>query len=394
MAFFYQNRTGMGQGIMPGMPQQPQMPAKPQYTPTPWEASGPIKAPWEMALLAAGANLVAGKGIGGGILGGLEGYLSERSYQDAQRRQAEQDQYMRHRDEVTDYKDDRTYKTDEYRDTRDYATGRDDEGRRRMETDRTFEAGRDDERFNRMDRNRVFSEGQRQFGLNYNRGILESDRAYDRGVLENDRSYNRGVLESDRDHALNIDAARARDAQADWQRQQDIVNANINAGKNARAARESDASIAYTKALTEKAQRPEASTGTVLEVTPNDTLAFEDDAAAMLGVETLDEAGISPQARSAGAQAYAAEYQRTRSHAAAVEAGMRAMNAPVGSTVESVGGIFGIGGTPTVMPPQGVLPQSPVPGTTEAAQPEGAVEARKVINNKTYVKIGGQWFEE
>jgi uncharacterized membrane protein YfcA len=70
------------------------------------------------------------------------------------------------------------------------------------------------------------------------------------------------------------------------------------------------------------------------------------------------------------------------------------MSAPVGSTVESVGGIFGIGGTPTVMPPQGVLPQSPVPGTAEAAQPEGAVEARKVINNKTYVKIGGQWFEE
>jgi hypothetical protein len=239
MAFFYQNRTGMGQGIMPGMPQQPQMPARPQYNPTPWEASGPIKAPWEMALLAAGANLVAGKGIGGGILGGLEGYLSERSYQDAQRRQAEQDQYRRHRDEVTDYKDDRTYKTDEYRDTRDYATGREDEGRRRMETDRTFEAGRDDERFNRMDRNRVFSEGQRQFGLNYNRGILESDRNYG---LSRDQ-YQRGILESDRSHALSTDAARRAQANDDWQRSQDIVRGNIDAGKSARAARESDASI-------------------------------------------------------------------------------------------------------------------------------------------------------
>jgi hypothetical protein len=391
MAFFYQNRTGMGQGIMPGMPQQPQMPARPQYNPTPWEASGPIKAPWEMALLAAGANLVAGKGIGGGILGGLEGYLSERSYQDAQRRQAEQDQYRRHRDEVTDYKDDRTYKTDEYRDTRDYATGREDEGRRRMETDRTFEAGRDDERFNRMDRNRVFSEGQRQFGLNYNRGILESDRNYG---LSRDQ-YQRGILESDRSHALSTDAARRAQANDDWQRSQDIVRGNIDAGKSARAARESDASIEYTRALTEKARRPEVSSGSVLEVTPNDTLAFEDDAAAMLGVETLDDAGISPAARSAGAQAYGREYQATRNHAAAVEAGMRAMNAPVGSSVESQGGIFGFGGTPTVVPPKGVLPpQQDVLGTAGAATGEGAVEARKVMNGKTYVKIGGQWFEE
>jgi hypothetical protein len=385
---FYPKR--MGGGVMPGMPvaQPAAMPAKPQYSPTPYQATGPIKNPWEMALLAAGANLVAGKGFGGGILGGLEGYLNERSYQDQQKRQAETQQYERHRDEVTDYKDDRDYKTDEFRDTRDYAAGRDDEGYRRKSDERDFGENRRQFGLNYgLDRDR-FAENQRQFGLNYG---LDQNR-FQRGIYESDRGYDRGVLESDRD-------ARRAQSNDDWQRSQDIVEGNYKAGQAARDSRKTDAEIDESRARAGYYRAGGGrSGGTPLDVDANDVTYFEDDAARMLGVETLDDAGVAPEARMRGAQAYSQRYQETRNHADAVEAGMAAMNAPVGSTVGTLPGtgIFGTDfmGQTGILPPSGAPAPQQAPGTAEAAQTEGGVEARKTIGGKNYVKIGGQWFEE
>jgi hypothetical protein len=384
---FYPQR--MGQGGMPGMPAAQQLPQKPAYNPTPWQAEGPIKHPWEMALLYAGANLMAGKGLGGGILGGLEGYMAERGYQDSQKRHAEEQQYTRHRDEVGDFRDERDYTTDERRDQRDYTAGRDDEGFRRMDRTRTFEAGRDDEQFNRMDRNRGYGLQRDQF----NRGIFESDRGYG---LQRDQ-FGRGILESDRSHALATNAARRAQAQADAERQAAIVEGNYKSSKAAREARESDADIRLKGAQTsyyEKGGRA----GTPLDVDANDQLYFEQDAAKMLGVDSLDEADVDPQARMAGAQAYSQTYQATRSHAQAVEAGMAAMNTPVGSTVGTLPGtgIFGSDfmGETGILRPQGGEPQQApqAPGTAQAG--EQVVEDRKVINGKIYVKVNGQWFEE
>jgi hypothetical protein len=365
---FYPNRM-QGGGIMPGMPgmpQPPQMQPKPQYQPTPWQPTGPIKAPWEMALLHAGANLIAGKGIGGGVLGGLEGYLSERGYQDDQRRRAEEQQYRRHRDEVGDYQTDRTFERGVYEGDRTYAAGRDDEEYNRMDRNRTFSAGRDDEMWNRGHQTRVFD-----------RGVFESDRGYNRGILESDRSYglqrdqyNRGILESDRSHALGVDAARRAQAQDDAARQAAIVEGNYKSADAARKARESEADIRLKGAQTTYYERG-GRAGTPLDVDANDQLYFEQDAAKMLGVGSLDEAGIDPQARMAGARAYSETYQATRSHAAAVEAGMAAMKTPVGSSVGTLPGtgIFGTNfmGQTGILPPPNGAPQQPAPGTAQAA---------------------------
>ena len=57
----------------------------------------------------------------------------------------------------------------------------------------------------------------------YDRGVLESDRAYDRNVLESDRAYDRGVLESDRAYDRNVlESDRAFDEQV---RQADLDEA-------------------------------------------------------------------------------------------------------------------------------------------------------------------------
>lgn len=55
-------------------------------------------------------------------------------------------------------------------------------------------------------------EAIRQFQMNYDRNVLESDRAYNRGVLESDRAYNRDVLESDRAYQEAIRQANLDEA--------------------------------------------------------------------------------------------------------------------------------------------------------------------------------------
>lgn len=48
------------------------------------------------------------------------------------------------------------------------------------------------------------TQAAKQFAMNYNRGVLESDRNYNRGITESDRNYNRGVTESDRNYDRGV----------------------------------------------------------------------------------------------------------------------------------------------------------------------------------------------
>jgi len=76
-------------------------------------------------------------------------------------------------------------------------------------------------------------EAIRQFQLNYDRDVLESDRAYNRNVLESDRAYNRGVLENDRAfqeqvRQANLDDAYRQSTLAEQIRQADLDEAYRN----------------------------------------------------------------------------------------------------------------------------------------------------------------------
>ena len=160
----------------------------------------------------------------------------------------DQKDYGRHRDTVTDFKDERDYLTgrydteeerayDRYKDDINYWTGlaeienkdyRSEQERQEAirqynqnyargvyESDRDYGRGvyesdrdyaMDVNRYNRgiYESDRDYGRGVYESDRDYNRGVLESDRNYDRSVLESDRDYNRGVLESDRDYDRNV----------------------------------------------------------------------------------------------------------------------------------------------------------------------------------------------
>lgn len=103
---------------------------------------------------------------------------------------ADNTEYSRYRDSVSDSRDARDYARSVYESDRDY----------------NYQKSQD-------------ALAQSNWQKQYDRNVLESDRDYNRGVYENDRDYNRGVYESDRDY--NYQKSQDAVAQSNWQKQYD-----------------------------------------------------------------------------------------------------------------------------------------------------------------------------
>lgn len=110
-------------------------------------------------------------------------------------------EYGAYRDRVSDFINQRNYNRGVLESDRAF-----NEGVRQF--DKSFDEGvrQFDTTFNRgvFESDRAFDEDVRRYNQEFDRGIFESDRAFNEGVRQFDTTFNRGVFESDRDFYRNV----------------------------------------------------------------------------------------------------------------------------------------------------------------------------------------------